>query len=127
MKKEITLSGVAKGYALSWSAFTRASRGITVSMTDETGHKYFTLNKADEGAGNYAYKFLGEGADTCAGSQLKVCLENSYKEELQAVVSATQIYGSDGRLKGISYTVCAEDYTDANFNDFCLSVVAWLK
>lgn len=33
----------------------------------------------------------------------------------------------DGRLKGISYTVCAEDYTDANFSDFCLNVVAWVK
>ena len=54
-------------------------------------------------------------------------IENSYPEELQTVVSATQIYGSDGRLKGISYTVCAEDYTDANFSDFCLNVVAWVK
>lgn len=127
MKKEIILSGVEKGYALSWSAFTRASRAITVSMTDETGHQYFTLNKADEGTGHYAYKFLGEGSDTCAGNQLKVSIENSYPEELQTVVSATQIYGSDGRLKGISYTVCAEDYTDANFSDFCLNVVAWVK
>lgn len=127
MKKEIILSGAEKGYALSWSAFTRASRAITVSMTDETGHQYFTLNKADEGTGHYAYKFLGEGSDTCAGNQLKVSIENSYPEELQTVVSATQIYGSDGRLKGISYTVCAEDYTDANFSDFCLNVVAWLK
>ena len=76
---------------------------------------------------HYAYKFLGEGSDTCAGNQLKVSIENSYPEELQTVVSATQIYGSDGRLKGISYTVCAEDYTDANFSDFCLNVVAWLK
>ena len=59
--------------------------------------------------------------------QLKVSIENSYPEELQTVVSATQIYGSDGRLKGISYTVCAEDYTDANFSDFYLNVVAWLK
>ena len=127
MKREIILSGVEKSYALSWSAFTRASRAITVSMTDETGHQYFTLNKADEGTGHYAYKFLGEGSDTCAGSQLKVSIENSYPEELQTVVSATQIYGSDGRLKGISYTVCAEDYTDANFSDFYLNVVAWLK
>ena len=79
MKREIILSGAEKGYALSWSAFTRASRAIT------------------------------------------------YPEELQTVVSATQIYGSDGRLKGISYTVCAEDYTDANFSDFCLNVVAWVK
>lgn len=127
MKREIILSGAEKGYALSWSAFTRASRAITVSMTDETGHRYFTLNKADEGTGHYAYKFLGEGSDTCAGSQLKVSIENSYPEELQTVVSATQIYGSDGRLKGISYTVCAEDYTDANFSDFYLNVVAWVK
>lgn len=127
MKREIILSGAEKGYALSWSAFTRASRAITISMTDETGHRYFTLNKADEGTGHYAYKFLGEGSDTCAGNQLKVSIENSYPEELQTVVSATQIYGSDGRLKGISYTVCAEDYTDANFSDFCLNVVAWVK
>ncbi|WP_270348918.1 hypothetical protein [Bacteroides intestinalis] len=127
IKREIILSGAEKGYALSWSAFTRASRAITISMTDETGHQYFTLNKADEGTGHYAYKFLGEGSDTCAGNQLKVSIENSYPEELQTVVSATQIYGSDGRLKGISYTVCAEDYTDANFSDFCLNVVAWLK
>ena len=49
MKREIILSGAEKGYALSWSAFTRASRAITISMTDETGHQYFTLNKADEG------------------------------------------------------------------------------
>lgn len=127
MKKEIILSGAEKGYALSWSAFTRASRAITVSMTDETGHQYFALNKADEGTGHYAYKFLGEGSDTCAGSQLKLSLANSYPEELQTVVSATQIYGSDGRLKGISYTVCAEDYTDTNFSDLYLNVVAWLK
>ena len=100
---------------MSWSAFTRASRAITISMTDETGHRYFTLNKADEGTGHYAYKFLGEGSDTCAGNQLKVSIENSYPEELQTVV------------KGISYTVCAEDYTDANFSDFCLNVVAWVK
>ena len=40
-------------------------------MTDETVINISPYNKADEGTGHYAYKFLGEGSDTCAGNQLK--------------------------------------------------------
>lgn len=117
------LEEIKKGMHICWNVSAQAGFDSTTIIGDDN-KTYATLIKGQTSSDSY--KFLGQGQATVAGNHFKIVVSSSAATSLKQVTQKYEIKTEQNRLVGYSYNICIEDYYDDDFNDVCISIVAWL-
>lgn len=122
-KKEYKLPEIKAGMFMCWNVCTQTSAKHTITLKDKTGKSYFVYTKDNTSA---SYQFLGQGNSDVKG-ELILTVDCPESAELKQSIDANTITDSSGGTVGHGYEFCIEDWTDEDYNDVYIDIVAWSK
>lgn len=122
-KNDYKLSEIKNGMFICWSVCTQTSAKHTITLKDKSGKVYFSYSKNNT---NSSYQFLGEGHSDVLG-ELILTVDCPESRELKQSIGTHGITDSKAGIVGFSYEFCIEDWTDEDYNDVYINVVAWIK
>lgn len=111
---------VPKGYFMSWFVTYQTSGKVSVCIEDR---KKVYLDKK-----NVTGKDFNVLSNDCAcveNDGLKVRIGVEYSEQLLGTPHSNDILTDSGDVVGKEFTLCLEDYVDNDYNDVCISIIAW--
>ncbi len=122
-KKDYKLPEIKAGMYMCWNVCTQTGRTGSVTLADKSGHVYFSYKKDFKDS---SLHFLGQGHGEVKGELVLTidCLEAS---ELKQSIDANTITDNVGITVGQGYEFCIEDWTDDDYNDVYVDVVAWYR
>jgi hypothetical protein len=122
----IKLGAIQKGERITISAIAACSSTGSIVLRDDI-NTYATLQKPNP---SDRAQLLGPVTGVYSGANLRLELNIShpnYAIKLKSLVDHLTISDGAGDIKGGSYTVAVEDYTDNDYNDYVVSVVSTKK
>jgi hypothetical protein len=121
--KEINVAFPA-GYDMSWYVTTQAGNKVTVKLFDDTT-VYFEKSKQ----GTEAMPPLDYGVSKVKGNNLKVkiTVESCSEDQIKSAISGHNIITPSGREVGKGMHIAIEDWTDNDYNDVSISLLAWKR
>ena len=124
-ERKLSLEGFQKGQFFSWFITTQAANKITVTLRDEA--------KTYVSASKQSTKIdppLSSGSAIMAGNNLEVNIKAEPSEKVEAWFNNMKICSAtSGKSVGSFFVLAGEDQIggDEDYNDICISVVAWNK
>ncbi|MDQ7029714.1 MAG: hypothetical protein Q9O62_08035 [Ardenticatenia bacterium] len=120
-EKTYHLDAFPKGYYMSWFVTTQAAFEVKVKLFDETKKVYFDGSRQS----TEIKPPLAQGADFIKGDKLTLVITEPQSERIDSSINTYAITTNDGTIVGYGYNICVEDQTDKDYNDVCISLVAW--
>lgn len=68
---------------------------------------------------------LAIGSDFMAGTGLKLLIEETQSQSIDASINTYNITRNDGSIIGYGYNISIEDSTDADYNDVSITLISW--
>ena len=118
--KTFNIDSFPTGHYMSWFVTTQAAFLVNARLFDDK-HEYF---KASKKSTNITPP-LAQGAGDIKGKNLKLTIDEPESDKLDSSINAYNITASDGSVVGYGYNICIEDQADKDYNDVCISLVAW--
>ena len=119
-----TFTEFSPGYFLAWTISSQC--GNTGKVEIRSGGK--TLATAVKNSGNWNFTLLDQNsADIHSGTVEVEVTVNEAVAELKNSKTGGAIMDNAGRKVGYVYSICVEDSTDADYNDFYINLVGWAK
>lgn len=123
-KKEFNLTGIEKGYNISWYVCTQtAANPVFVKLYDNE-REYFSIAKKDS---NNAFKIWSQGHSDFMGDTLKLQIDIPNNPTIKQSNTSSLVLDSVAQKVGQVYAFTIEDATDEDFNDIYVNIVAWAK
>ncbi len=60
-----------------------------------------------------------------AGNNLMLTVETNLSNEIKASIRSYNVTDEVGRIRGYGFDICVEDWTDSDYNDLYIAMVAW--
>lgn len=124
-EKRISLDGIKKGDFIAYSVSTQTSSGSVTKMTAGI-HNIFTATK--EKGGSNAFSIIKQGQcdyDFYECPELVISIPGASELGISEVEG--KILNKNQQRVGHSYTISVEDWIDNDYNDICISIIAWRK
>ena len=120
--RTIKLTNIKEGTFLSWFATTQADFNTTMVLKDSK-KTYFDKTRKDTNI----EPPMAQGSGYYTGKDLEVTINvpKAKDEDFKTFINTFTLLDPSGKEVGYSFTVCGEDYTDNDYNDFYLNVMAW--
>lgn len=119
--RTFNIDSFPKGYYMSWFVTTQATFLVKVKLFDDS-KVYFEKEKQSPDINPP----LAEGADTIAGNNLKITIEEPESKELKSSIISYNIPTADtASIVGHGYNIFIEDKDDNDYNDVSISLIAW--
>jgi hypothetical protein len=119
-QKIYNLDSFPQGYYMSWFVTTQAAFEVTATLSDSSG-VYFSQKKQ----GIDISPPLAQGASTVNGTNLILTIDIPQSPAILNSLNSYNITRPDGSTVGYGFNITIEDGTDNDFNDVCISLVAW--
>lgn len=119
-QKIFTIDSFPRGYYMSWFVTTQAAYTVTASLSDSS-KQYFNNTKTSTDIAPP----LAQGADFIQGNGLKLSINIPQSSSLDSSINTYAITTDTGAIVGYGYNICIEDSHDKDYNDVCVSLVAW--
>jgi hypothetical protein len=120
----IALGAISKGQRLTITATSMAGSTATIVLKDDK-ETYSTLSKNSTGS---SYQFLGNGTGVYGGGsnlRLEITINHiSYEIVVKPLIDCAKIITSKGNIIGCVYNIAIEDWTDDDYNDYIVTIVA---
>lgn len=119
------LQGIQKNDLLYWNCCSQTSRTGEIVIKDDQ-KVYATFSKTSPDA---SLQQLGTGSGAYQGGanlRVEIMIIDS-GDPIDLVQTSGNITDRSGDLVGISFSLCYEDWSDKDYNDFYLNVMAWRK
>jgi hypothetical protein len=113
---------IPKNYYMSWCVTTQADNTIKVKLYDDTTI-YFNASRRSLDI----LPPMAINASNINGDNLRLYIESSGSFPLKSNIVSYNILTKAGTSVGKIYDICIEDYFDDDYNDVCISLVAWMK
>jgi hypothetical protein len=110
-----------KDYYMSWCVTTQADNTIKAKLYDDTT-TYFSESRRSLDI----LPPMAINASNVNGNNLRLYIESSGSYPLKSNIVSYNITTRAGTV-GKIYDICIEDYIDNDYNDVCVSLVAWAK
>lgn len=120
--KQLTLGNFVKGDHILWFATTQALNKVTITLSDNK-KRYFHASKESKSI----TPPLSQGHDTLVGDELTLTIDIPNSKEIKTWFNNTSILSPEGKTVGESFTLCAEDDIDDDYDDVQVSVIGWKK
>lgn len=108
------------GYFMSWSVTTQAGNNMTVKLFD---NESVYLDKSKKGTS--ILPPLDINGSLIKGKNLKLQVKSEGAKELKSNISSYNITTPSGMEIGKGINICIEDWTDEDYNDAVIALVAW--
>jgi len=118
--KTFNIDSFPTGYYMSWLVTTQAAFLVKAKLSDDK-KVYFDKSKKSTDINPP----LALGADTIIGKKLSLTIDEPESSNIDSSINAYNITASDGSVVGYGYNICIEDQADKDYNDVCISLVAW--
>ncbi|MFY0629471.1 MAG: hypothetical protein JXR05_03760 [Flavobacteriaceae bacterium] len=105
---------------MSWFVTTQAAYLVNAKLFDNS-KTYFEKSKQSININPP----LAQGAEIIQGNNIRMIIEEPQSSNLRASINAYNITNDSGSVVGYGYNISIEDYLDEDFNDVCISLVAW--
>lgn len=123
-KRTYSLSNVVKNDFIYWNVCSQAANLGEIVICDDQ-FRYATIRKTSSST---ELQQLGTGyAVYNGGNNLRIELDVPQSREIDANSFSSNITDKNGRIVGVAVTLCFEDGTDKDYNDFYVNFVAWRK
>lgn len=122
MQRAEIIIGIPKDYYMSWCVTTQADNTIRVKLYDDTT-TYFDRSRRSVDI----LPPLALDASNVHGNELRLYIESSGSFPLKNNIVSYDITKKNGERVGKICDICIEDYLDDDYNDVCVSLVAWKK
>ena len=119
MKKEFNVP-IPKGYFMSWFVTTQSSAEITVTLKDDS-KTYFAASKQSIDIDPP----LAISYSTIYGNNLKLIVDIPKSSQILGSPHSNDITTDNGTVVGKEFNLCLEDFTDKDYNDVAISIIAW--
>jgi len=118
--KTFNIDSFPTGHYMSWFVTTQAAFMVKAKLSDDRT-VYFEASKKSKNI----TPPLAQGAGDIKGKNLKLTIDEPDSSNLDSSINAYNITASDGSVVGYGYNICIEDQADKDYNDVCISLVAW--
>jgi len=119
-KKTFNIDSFPTGYYMSWIVSTQAAFLVKAQLFDSQT-VYFNNSKQSRDIAPP----LAQGASIVQGQNIKLTIEEPQSNNLDSSINAYSITTHTGAIVGYGYNICIEDENDNDYNDVCISLVAW--
>ena len=113
------------GYFMSWYVTTQGGDKITVKLYDDE-RIYFERSRQDINL----LPPLDYNGEIVKGKKLKLTVisnGSSQPKEMLASINSYNVTTPSGSEVGKGINICIEDWSDGDYNDACISLMAWKK
>ncbi len=118
--RTFNISSFPKDYFMSWFVTTQAAYLVNAKLFDNS-KTYFQNSKQSTNINPP----LAQGAETIQGNNIQIIIDEPQSSNLSASINAYNITNDSGSVVGYGYNISIEDQSDNDFNDVCISLVAW--
>lgn len=118
--KTFNIDSFPQGYFMSWCITTQAAFRVNAKLFDNST-VYFNASKQSTDI----QPPLAIGAAPIAGSNVKLTIDEPQSSKLDASINTYNITTDNGSIVGYGYNISIEDESDKDYNDACISLVAW--
>jgi len=108
------------GYFMSWCVTTQAGNKITVKLYDNECVYFEKSQQSEE-----RLPPLDMNISQIKGKNLKLKVTSSGNDALKSNLSSSNLTTPSGEEIGKTVNICIEDWTDDDYNDVLISLVAW--
>jgi hypothetical protein len=119
-QKIFNIDAFPQGYYMSWFVTTQAAFKVEASLQDSS-ETYFSNSKASTNI----EPPLAQGANFIGGSQLCLTVNIPQSQKIDSSINTYVITSDTGTIVGYGYNISIEDQDDRDYNDVCISLVAW--
>jgi hypothetical protein len=117
----VKLSTIPQGWFMSWHMSTQSLAKVCVTLADSA--TTYVDNVCRQ---NNAYGLLSDSYQQVAGTGLLLTITESANENpLKTLVNSYSVSLPDGTIVGQGYNILLEDWTDNDYNDLFVSLIAW--
>lgn len=120
--KTFRLSSLPSGYYLFWYVVTQTGSSVQATLRDSS-KVYFTSTQQS----TKIDPPLAMGSAYIEGTGLELELTIPASNEIKSSINSYSITSQEGTRKGKGMNISIEDYTDADYNDVSISLVAWIS
>lgn len=118
--KTFNIDSFPKGYFMSWCVTTQAAYKVNVKLYDDKS-TYFSGSRQSRNA----MPPLSVSAADIAGNNLKINIDIPESNKIESSINTYSITTNNGTIVGYGYNISVEDSADNDYNDVCISLVAW--
>lgn len=118
--RTFNIDSFPKGYYMSWFVTTQAAFLVNARLFDDST-TYFQNSKQSTNINPP----LAQGAQTIGGNNVQITVDEPQSKNLSASINTYNITDDNGTIVGYGYNISMEDSKDNDFNDVCISLVAW--
>jgi hypothetical protein len=122
MQSEEFIIEFPKDYYMSWCVTTQADNTIKAKLYDDTT-TYFNESRRSLDI----LPPMAINASNVNGNNLRLYIESSGSFPLKSSIVSYNISTKTGASVGKIYDICIEDYIENDYNDVCISLVAWME
>lgn len=119
-QKIFNIDAFPQGYYMSWFVTTQAAYKIQATLQDDR-KTYFSGSKTS----TKIEPPLAQGAGFLEGSQLRLTVDIPQSRRIDSSINTYVITSDTGNIVGFGYNISIEDQDDRDYNDVCISLVAW--
>lgn len=117
----VSLSAIPKGWYMSWTMATQTGNNVCVTLKDSTTTYVNNVCQL-----SIPYKVMSQGYQQVGGTGLTLTItESANPNPLTVQTLSTAVTLPNGTQVGQSYAILLEDGSDNDFNDLCVSIIAW--
>jgi hypothetical protein len=118
--KTFYIDSFPQGYFMSWCVTTQAAFLVKAKLFDSST-VYFENSKQSTNI----QPPLAIDAAIIKGTDVQLTIDEPESSKLDASINTYNITTDDGSIVGYGYNICIEDQNDMDYNDVCISLVAW--
>ena len=111
---------IPKDYYMSWCVTTQADNTIKVKLYDSVSVYVNGSRRSID-----IMPPLAINASNVNGEHLRLYIESSGIHKLKSNLVSYNLTAKNGAAVGIIYDICIEDYIDDDYNDVCVTIIAW--
>lgn len=120
MTKTYQIDAFPNGYFMSWIVTTQAAFLVNAKLSD-SATTYFQGSKQSMDI----QPPLSQGASFVIGTNLELFIDIPQAISISNSINTYTITDNNGNPIGYGYTIFIEDGVDSDFNDVCISLIAW--
>lgn len=118
--KIFNIDSFPTGYYMSWFVTTQAAFLVNAKLYDSKTI-YFQNSKQSTNINPP----LAQGAKIIEDNTIQLSIDEPQSTKLSSSINTYNITTEDGTIVGYGYNISIEDQTDKDYNDVCISLVAW--
>lgn len=115
-----------KGDHMYWAIASKAGSKAYIVLKDD--NKIYLEVKKEEST--LTFKNLALGTATYEGGKnlrIEIIVYDYEKLDIKSSINSFNITDTKSRIVGYGYNYCIEDWTDNDYNDYYINLVAWVK